>query len=183
MRTVALIKTAQMMRKIFYFLLAMSLFGCVSGKPDCDDISSQQLQNGLKTFMIQAIRSDMETKRDSIITEFKKAGFNNRSIFPPDNPTPKYDSLKRSFYLHMKRLDTLSQNKLSSIILKTDNIIVEKTGELLFEDENISLTTFHCTCEAEYLLKDYNGKFNYRLTRHDWDPKTYLKITYAKLPK
>lgn len=169
------------MKKIaLYLSVVFSLSGCIiSGTPDCDDMSTKQLQNDLKGFIKQAIRADIELKRDSVKAAFKEAGYNYMTIFPPKNPTPEYERLKNAFYISMGSLDTLIQQKLDSITPLTNNIIVKETGKLISEDENISLTTFHCTCRGNYILREGSGTFEYRLTRHDFDPKTYLKVTYA----
>lgn len=172
-----------MITRALYLLLILGLSGCIiSAKPDCDDITTQLLTTRLKGFIEEAIRTDVEAKRDSVKAKFKEAGFNYMSILPPENPTPKYDSLKSAFYLAMDRLDTLREQKVDSITSITNDLKVKETGKLISEDENSILTTFHCICKAEYTLNGSHKYFEYRLTRHDFDSHTYLKVTYASKP-
>lgn len=172
-----------MRKTAFYISIVLSLSGCViSGKPDCNDISITRLQDDLKSFIIQEMYEEKDSKRDSIRALFSEAGFNYKAIIPPENPPPEFDSLKNAFYTAMGRLDTLLQPKLDSINQIKNNIIVNETGKLISESENSSLTTFHCTCQGEFKQSEESANFTYRLTRYDFDSNTYSEVTNVSLP-
>lgn len=168
-----------MKKAALYISVLLTATGCFSKKPDCDDVSVTELQGSITGFLREMELKRIEAKRDSLKAFYKEAGFNNMSIFEPKNPSSEYDSLKRKFYAEWAQLDSLEKQKLEGVYSLSDKIRVKETGELVYESAEMGLSTFHCDCDGKYYIDDESGVFSYRLTRRDFDSKTYRKVYFV----
>lgn len=171
-------------------LFSLLIFqSCISATPDCDDLNKQELKSKLIEYENNELTKEYFKLLDALKSYWKAQGFKEAtlrddyatSVLNPKFHKTKNDSLGQLWVESTSRLKTIWLLKKDSLLSTNSNLKFLDKVTLITENENISLTEFHCNCSIQYVLGEKTGEIQYKLTRRDWDSQTYHKVNHATL--
>ena len=160
------------------FFITITLQSCISGTPDCNDVSTFDLKHDLLIYQMEKLRKSSSSRTDSLRLAYKELGFNAISIRQEKNPLN--DSLSKHYYAFAEAENLELNKKLEKLKSIQSQITINDDFELISEGENMSLTSFYCTCSTSFTINEEPRSMSYKLTRHDYDSRTYHEVTFAQ---
>jgi hypothetical protein len=175
--------------RLIIISLTIILQSCLSGTPDCDDVDKQELKWDLNSYEQNMFFKEKLKLLDSLKSYWKEKGYKEISLYDQYSrgieldrmDSIKNDSIGRLWSLSEARLDTLWISKKRTIEKAISNLKFVDEVKFIRESENSSLTKFHCHCYVQFEIDGENGVLRYKLTRKDWDSRTYQNVTSSTL--
>ncbi|MGL1888480.1 MAG: hypothetical protein OCD76_18330 [Reichenbachiella sp.] len=175
--------------KLLIIPLLLTFQSCISSTPDCDDINPQSIKWEFFTFENEKLYQEKLQLLDSLKFYWKEQGYESNSIIDQRNINHwgrvfdeiKNDSLGQLWDESVSRLDTICALNKEQLENTISNLKFLEDVRLIKESENSSLTAFHCYCQIKYELDGEIGEIEYKLTRRDFDSRTYSEATHSTL--